>query len=102
MPILDTTVECPSLAPLPPSPPVSQAVLEVISSIALPDDQVVAVSITVSSETSSLSSFQLSLVGLGCVEDVTIISVIPSAELGNLFIFWGGGGAESNNEGEKT
>lgn len=64
--------------------------LEVTSSIAPPDDQVVAVSITISSEMSSLSGFQLSLVGLGCVEDVALISVTPSAELGNLVLncFW--------------
>lgn len=80
-PIEDVTLECPDAIESPPSA-VGEATLEV-TTLSAGDNDTLSVLVELASDTASITSFQFTLVGLGCVEDVSIISAVLSAGQGS-------------------
>ena len=76
--IENVVIECAAPVDSPPLPPV---LLELVTSSLVVNDTV-AVTLTLSSEEVAVSGFQFTLVGLGCVEDVDILSLDLAADQG--------------------
>ena len=82
-PITNLSLVCSGVSPPPPAPPPSVVVFEVDSNGEVVDDTVV-VQVTLSSDEALVSSFQFTIVSLGCLGEAPLLSVSPSSGQGRI------------------